>query len=1406
MNVHKSNIDGVSAPLIQTINPNLPKVGGNTSSIANNVTPVVDKGEASISFALPNDVQHRLGHALSLHLSSQQGNGSFGLGGQLNLPTIQRRTNKLRPRYDDQDIFVGPSGEELVPILPSTTRDLNGTIWTVTRYRPRHDDHQLKLERWQKDGKQFWSSVNSDGMTSIFGFTAMGQCVANGVPQKIFAWYLQEQVALNGDHIYYTYRKDPYDGASTTPMLAGVWWGNHVPDNQPWCLTRSNEDILKQPWLFQLALDYGEYQDDGDGWPTLAPGTPSPPRRGDVVWHFHPGFACVIPLLCCRVILFRCKSDKRLPLQELTFEYDRSHYVSQLVAVSTRHFRQYPDQKVSQRLPPTDLQYSAFDLTQARFQQSTFGDAGLNHDQYQLVDLYGDGIPGILIREGEYHHYRRVNSVVAQAGGRQVQYEAPTPIGHIQGGQLKDVDGDGLLEYDVNTLPCQGFISRTADGGWGSFIPYQALPTELGHPDALYADVTGNGLADLLMLGPNSIRLYASTGTRGYASPTTMALPKGLASSFGDKQSLTAFADVMGSGQQHLVQVKYGELTCWPNLGHGQWGDAIRHALKMPDTIQTSSFDVQYLFLADLDGLGAVDVLYAHPQGLYVWRNRHGNGFDTPLDITWPEGLVWNALCHLSVSDLYGMGTSCVVVSQRTPTLRHWVLDPSRGTPPYLLQRINNNMGAEQELAYRSSAHEWLDERKEANSPPRNFLPFPSHLLHQLTLLDEISNLTSYQRWSYRRGFYDPEERQVNGFGFVQQTSGEPGGNRPDLLTKSWFHTGRLGDENLIDISTHDPMVGRVAGTEYLDLAGKVTTGTSEMARCLVGQLLRQESYSSTAGERSDHPAQVSAKRYSVQQIQQAADKVYQSDEREQVNWVYEDIPTDPQCAHSLTLVKDNYGFTTVSAQLQYPRRTGKTPYVDQAQTKLRVTLQITGYVHIEEENKRRLGLITEQKSIQLNNLPAKTEGALYSADELRQFWKTTSSSSLIASSRHYYTSPDTLNVPLPHGQATAEGLLCEVYSAELTMTMLDKLAETTGETRGGLESKLTTTGGYVKLPKQPTDLSTWGELLWAPSLQAHYGPLAERYRVNKHVSRLAGETRYGYDSNNLFVTTITNALGGTQRISYDLDMLRPHCLEDINGNKEEIQFNVLGQVEIRTVYGTEQGARVGFNPIERNATNKQPKVCLAAPEREIEGYASVHCYEQWSWMGHITKEQMGIAWEQLLNARLITDKGAIRARCRWLSNIEITRLCPDVNTTHYQALMTAQRTPNYSVALQAENFPKTGQPTAVRVSLHYTNGQGETIQSTQKVTPQRWVITHKALISSHGQIIKNYLPYDAVDYTYTRSTEGLVGHSVFYDAFDREIRRVNATKDETTITYHAWYVVKEDENDTAYKRLTPLH
>jgi hypothetical protein len=144
----------------------LPKGGGAITGIGETFRSNPVTGTGSLLLPLPL-TPGRGGFTPSLALSydSGAGNGPFGLGWSLSIPSVRRKTSGGLPRDrdegEDADTTVLSDTEDLVPLLVEAggsftpvTREvvLGADTWVVARYRPRVEAAPALVERGKRRG------------------------------------------------------------------------------------------------------------------------------------------------------------------------------------------------------------------------------------------------------------------------------------------------------------------------------------------------------------------------------------------------------------------------------------------------------------------------------------------------------------------------------------------------------------------------------------------------------------------------------------------------------------------------------------------------------------------------------------------------------------------------------------------------------------------------------------------------------------------------------------------------------------------------------------------------------------------------------------------------------------------------------------------------------------------------------------------------------------------------------------------------------------------------------------------------------------------------------------------------------------------------------------------------------
>jgi RHS repeat-associated protein len=976
-------------------------------------------GTATLTVPIPlSKSRSEFAPGLALSYSSGSGNGPYGLGWTLGLPSISRRTDKGVPRYVPfarhaesvaaadaaADIFMLSGAEDLVPIAAnagpwSAHRETNG--YFVRAFRPRIEGIFSRIESWTRvaDGDTHWRSISRDNILTVFGESAESRVADPEDPQRIFEWLICRSYDDRGNAIEYDYAAEGDDGIDVArpsehrrlrgadKYLKRVRYGNRAPVLLDLSSEAARCSHLPRPqvdpstgWLFEVVFDYGDetfvHEPEADGFERVR-WTDAPPRarhaRRDPFSKSRSGFEVRTYRLCRRILVAHrmpeVLSTPRTLVRSVQLDYDERPIGTRLSRVTQSSYRRLDDGSYRRRsMPSLLLHYSPSPLEDPvprrwqveRLPRESLENlpTGITGHGYTWTDLDGEGIAGVLAEEQGAWYYKP-NRGRGRFGP--VQVARPRPTGEVGRPQLIDLDSDGRLELATLAQGTGGFFDRTDDGGWRPFRPFRSFPqVDFADPNVRLTDLSGDGLADILITDDQTITWHPSLGDGGFGEAVRVRVPwneeGGPRVLFGQADQTVFLADMSGDGLADLVRVRNGEVCYWPNLGHGRFGAKVTMD-GSPRFEEDGLFDARRLRFADTDGSGPTDVIYAGRNGVKVFLNESGNGLSEPRTIS---EMVLTEGISLDVLDLLGRGTACLVWSTALPGIA-WrpvqFIDLMCGTKPHLLVRYENQLGAETRLTYKSSTEFYLADR-ESGRPWVTRLPFPVHVISCLETFDHVSRSRFASRFAYHHGHYDGEEREFRGFGMVEQWDTEEfavldGGNVPadniaaashvpPVHTKSWFHTGIcLGAER----------VSRHFETEYFREPGQTLASARtqlledtivppgltpeeerEACRSLKGTLLRQEIYADDAEDplataaqvrRARTPYTVTEHNLSIRLLQRRGLNryaVFLTHPRESISYHYERNPKDPRVQQALTLEVDDFGNVLKQAAIAYGR------------------------------------------------------------------------------------------------------------------------------------------------------------------------------------------------------------------------------------------------------------------------------------------------------------------------------------------------------------------------------------------------------------------------------------------------------------------------------------------------------
>lgn len=759
----------------------LPKGGGAIRSIGETFSPDLHTGTGNYRIPLwfprgPGKFQPDMG----IVYSTGGGNGPFGMGWHLPVMRMTRRTDQGLPTYDDDlDTFV-LDGEEIVPVGGG-------------RYRYRREEQFRKIEK----AGEGWEVRDKGGRRFLLGTNAAARIEETqaGVT-RIYAWLIEKAIDTNGNEINYSYYRD----------------------RGQLCLESITYSIYTITFIYEVRPDR------------------STERRA--------GFD-ITTALRCTAIEYRINGDPDPLFHRYTLTYDECPYtrLSLLASVTFSGHRTRAGEPETAALPTLRFTYTPF---QPSHRYQTFGSEvleppplSLEDADFDLVDLYSMGLPGVIQLSGLIHRFWPNKGQGHWGPPRSLrQLPAAVTLSDPAVG-FADMDGNGTADLIVlSESPLSYYINEPGQG-WTRRSRFRREPTfDPNDAELRLLDLNGDGLVDAMRTSQGMFYFYYNRGDAGWDSPVAIARVRDLARFpdvfFSDPR--VKLADMTGDGLVDIVWVHGGRLDYWPHYGNGRFGERITLALQPPIGF---GFDPERLFLSDINGDGVADVVYVESDQVRLWINQGGNAFVSAGVIRYTPPTNGR---NIRLADMFGTGTSGLMwsypLSCREPH-NYKYMDFTGGVRPYLLASIDDGTGLTTEIEYKPSTEHALAAEAEGK-PWKSTLPFPVQTVSRITQRDSISSTVITRTIRYYDGYFDGREREFRGFGRAEVLE-EGDVEVPPTLTVSYFHQGRR-DETLGSIE--------------------------DLRRVFTGRLYRLEVFSPDGSALASSPFRIEKNRYEARELE----------------------------------------------------------------------------------------------------------------------------------------------------------------------------------------------------------------------------------------------------------------------------------------------------------------------------------------------------------------------------------------------------------------------------------------------------------------------------------------------------------------------------------------------------------
>ena len=1341
-----------------------PKGGGAVKGIGDSLNVNLFSGAGMYSIPIPVTAARGFDPQLALNYSSGSGNGVFGQGFSLPLSKVSINTSLRIPKYDGTDQYV-LDGDILVvqdgtPTLPNPRSDqYEGQTCQVTSYLPRIENSFSQIEHWQNAGAglSFWKVITADNTSNYYGITAQ---IANPDDHsQVFEWLIDKSADNKGNLIVYTYVAENslnvpgnvYElnrSNTANRYIDTIQYGNYL-------------DADKQvKFAFELVFNYGQafMQPPQTGWIC----------RQDPFSLYNSGFEIRTYRLCQSIQMVHHFPDELgdpLMVKELAFAYENIQQytplqfqgMSMLTKATLTGFRkELADPQV---LPPLEFGYSAFQPPASpEFKMLSMGEVTipgyLNATQFLPVDLNGEGLPGFLFSNDTTSLYLEP---LGEGKYRLPMANSGFPTNqNLQEGEviLTDVDGNGQLELVVNANGASGFYERTLEGGWNNFIPFEKYPTTISDPEMELSDLSANGKSDLMLAEADQLLYYPSEGKNGYSAVRAVANPNNFPLiKQGDQQELVSFADMFGDGLSHRVKISSGSVECWPCLGYGQFGKKVTFA-NAP--VFDETFSTSQLFLVDVDGSGTADLAYVYPDRVELFLNQSGNSFSDAVVVFLPES--FGAMDQISFTDLLGNGTACLVFTKIAPCPKHYYYNFSGESTlpdgslkyslkPYLLNQINNNQGVVSYINY-SSSTKFLLEDKLTGKPWVTKLPFPVQVVEEIVHYEQLTSSRYLTKYKYHDGYYDPDQRQFMGFGFIESWDTETyeefqaSYNNPDypanelneelfvppVYTKTWYLNGAPNQEyeKLLrqykseffskDVNAYDFPQSHFSADIYTSNEKTFL----EAYKALSSRVLRTEIYALDGSPDADKPYTVEESNYNVVLTQPAAEgrhAVFMVNPREQITYYYERDEEDPRVEQHFVVQSDLLcGQPTQSCSVYLPRRgSASSGYEEQYSVKGLISTNKYYNSPVEDFSLRLRGVKFEEQQFNLLGMANPVSG-YYSFDDIDLNVK-----AALQNIIPYMATPaeaiqaqqfsrlcsffcDPLSGVLPFGVVSPQALLQYVSTAEFTD---DNITAMFGErlTKEAIEQL----GGYV----YDSTSGYWENR----GLIQDYHEASGFYLPSSTSSVLGTLSNVTYDAYYLAVLTTTSYISIAPPVSnvvtatIDYQVMQPKQQVDINGNVSQVIFDALGQVIVSSLFGIENGLPVGGMLLyPYNGSPAGYILRTTAPDGNPIDFESV-----------------------------IKDESNKEYYLQGASNYFYYNLNAYINN----------KQPAGAVDLQRGNYSTNpGGTTAFscQTTIAYTDGLSRLLASKTEVEPDqslpRWLVSGRSVYNNKAKVCESYLPY----------------------------------------------------------------
>ncbi|SFE35143.1 SpvB/TcaC N-terminal domain-containing protein [Nitrosomonas sp. Nm166] len=721
----------LSAPKIE-----LPKGGGAIRGMGEKfaANPVTGTGSMAVPIAT-SPGRSGFGPELSLSYDSASGNGSFGFGWSLSLPSITRKTDKGLPQYldghdhqQDSDTFILSGAEDLVPVFKKKADvaleegELEPEEWefdedgnhkldessregySIRRYRPRIEGLFARIERWTNvndPGDVHWRSISKDNILTLYGRNSNSRIADPADPRKIFSWLICETRDEKGNAILYEYHQENDAGVdlmqanernrsrAANRYIKRIRYGNQstllIDGRRPVFLTP--DQLSEAKWLFEVVFDYGE-----DHYRILSnaaqrpqieaatePADPSWPVRPDPFSSYRAGFEVRTYRRCQRVLMFHHFTELGVHpylVRSTEFNYTDFEYADDALPNPLDELKHEGSTRFASFIQ--NVSQSGYLLD-----NSVPGESEVLDERIRKYTYFKKSLPPLQFKYSK----AKIQETISELDAASLEN---LPIG-LDGSHYQWVDLDGEGVTGILTEQANAWFYKPNLGG-GKFGPLQPVARQpslaaLSGGNQQLLDLAGNGQLDLVAFSGPTPGFYERTHDEDWEPFQSF---KTLPNIPWDEPNLK-FIDLNGDGHADILISEHQVFTWHLSLAEDGFAPA-RQVTQPLDEEQGPRLvfadGTQSIYLADMCGDGLTDLVRIRNGEVCYWPNLGYGRFGAKITMDnapWFDHSDQFSQQRIRLADIDGSGANDILYLHRDGVRLYFNQSGNRWSAPYHL-------------------------------------------------------------------------------------------------------------------------------------------------------------------------------------------------------------------------------------------------------------------------------------------------------------------------------------------------------------------------------------------------------------------------------------------------------------------------------------------------------------------------------------------------------------------------------------------------------------------------------------------------------------------------------------------------------------------------------------------------